>query len=87
MHCGDGRDYESGKIEATAMRRYLATEGQYLEYEDYELPWWYAVIRAAKWLGVHPEEMANTSTEWLSRVLVVAEAEAHAEEVRSKQRR
>jgi hypothetical protein len=45
------------------------------------LPWWYPVIRAAKWLGVNPLEIADMPIEWLSRILVTAEAEAHAEKV------
>ena len=45
-----------------------------------EAPWWYRVVRAAKFLGVAPWDLAEAPITWLHRAEATMEAEHAAQE-------
>lgn len=51
---------------------------------DGELPTWYFVIRAARYLGVPPWELADQPIFWMRVALAVEGAEAEAEKAREQ---
>lgn len=61
------------------LRRWLATEGKVL---DGEIPTWYFVLRAAKYLGVAPWELADQPIFWMRVALATESAELEAEKAR-----
>ena len=49
-----------------------------------QLPDWYVLLRAAKYLGVPPWELAEKPTYWMHWALIAEYAEGQAETQRSK---
>lgn len=49
-----------------------------------EAPTWYRVVKAAKYLGVPPWELAQQPMAWVRMAEESQSAEAHAEAVRRK---
>lgn len=56
-----------------ALRRYLATEGLIGE-----VPAWYTLVKAARYLGVAPWDLARKPLWWTHVALASQGAEAHA---------
>lgn len=52
-----------------------------------EIPEWYALFRAAKYLGVAPWELAKRPAIWMQWALAAEGAEGHAERERAKHRK
>jgi hypothetical protein len=48
------------------------------------VPRWYALLRAAKYLGCAPWELANEQPMWMNLALAAEGAEARAQEERAK---
>lgn len=65
-----------------ALRRFLITEGKIGE-----VPLWYRVIRAAKYLGVPPWDLISRSVYWLQAAEAAASAEAAAEQHQRRRQR
>lgn len=61
------------------LKRWLTSEGQVGE-----VPYWYLVLRAARYLRVAPWELAEMPVYWLYLALESEAAEGKAEEWRSK---
>lgn len=49
-----------------------------------ESPLWYRLLRASKYLGVPPWELAKRPVSWVAMAEAAQDAEAHAEAVRRK---
>lgn len=51
-----------------------------------ELPDWYPLLRAAKYLGVAPWELAEQSASWMRWAIIAESAEAETEEERQRRK-
>jgi len=54
------------------------------ETETARCPDWYAVIQAAKYLGVAPWEMLEQSVFWFDKAIIAISAENQAQEILRK---
>lgn len=52
-----------------------------------ECPSWYRLIRAAKYLGVAPWDLASQPHTWVNMAEAAQDAEAHAEAMHEQRRR
>jgi hypothetical protein len=48
------------------------------------MPWWYPLLRAARYLGVAPWDLAERPAVWMFRALVAERAEIRAAEDRAR---
>lgn len=67
------------EADKVGLQRYLRHNGQVGIMPD-----WYPLIRAARYLGVAPWELAQQWTGWMNRALVAESAEVDAENWRIK---
>lgn len=51
------------------------------EPEEVEVPEWYLLVRAARYLGVEPWALENQPTYWMNRALTAESAEQRAEAI------
>lgn len=64
-------------VETRGLRRFMHSGGKVIE-PGFTFPWWYGLIRAARYLGVPPWELAQQPVFWREAALACEEAEASA---------
>lgn len=64
-----------------ALRRYLASDGRFGE-----VPVWYTLVSAARYLRVAPWDLAQRPAWWVHVALAAQAAEGHASEQKAKRK-